>query len=153
MSAPLLDRCEIIRLSGEFVFSLNFSNFELTGVSAGYTYDEKMHIARRWLLPKQLKANGLADLTVTDAAILHIATRYTREAGVRSLEREIGSVVRFKTVEWAEKADAEEGGYRSIVDVDDLEMILGLERWDGEEREGEERRGTVYGLVVMGGEY
>ncbi|KAG6856051.1 hypothetical protein H0H87_008065 [Tephrocybe sp. NHM501043] len=156
ISAPLLDRCEIIQLSG-------------------YTYDEKMHIARRFLLPKQLQANGLNEshIALTEPALLHIATRYTREAGVRSLERAIGGVVRYKAVEWAEFMD--EGGeahdvgqndgavvvaekteigvkraYRRVVEEHEIEKILGIARWDGEEREREERRGVVYGLVVMG---
>ncbi|KAG6899475.1 hypothetical protein C0993_009949 [Termitomyces sp. T159_Od127] len=154
ISAPFLDRCEIIQLSG-------------------YTYDEKMHIARRFLLPKQLQANGLNEshIAVTEPALLHIATRYTREAGVRSLERAIGSVVRYKAVEWAEFMDEggdarevgkddgavvvanKEGGkraYRRVVEEHEIEKILGIARWDGEEREREERRGVVYGLVVMG---
>ncbi|KAG6836975.1 hypothetical protein H0H93_016928 [Arthromyces matolae] len=154
ISAPLLDRCEVIQLSG-------------------YTYDEKMHIARRFLLPKQLQANGLNEthITLTEPALLHIATRYTREAGVRSLERAIGGVVRYKAVEWAEFMD--EGGeakdvgrndgavvvaerpgatkaYRRVVEEHEIEKILGIARWDGEEREREARRGVVYGLVVMG---
>ncbi|RDB23965.1 Lon protease 2, peroxisomal [Hypsizygus marmoreus] len=164
ISAPLLDRCEIIQLSG-------------------YTYDEKLHIARRFLLPKQLAANGLdaAHVAITEPALLLIATRYTREAGVRSLERAIGGVVRYKAVEWAEVMDQEregggEGGkgaavreegrddgavvvvgvgkgrkaYRRVVEEHEIEKILGIARWDGEEREREERRGVVYGLVVMG---
>lgn len=166
ISAPLLDRCEIIQLSG-------------------YTYDEKIHIAKRFLLPKQLKANGLdaSHITITEPALLHIATRYTREAGVRSLERAIGGVVRYKAVEWAEYLDSVsledesainavtsaavphtsappdsalavpanlKKGYNRVVEENQLEMILGMSRWDGEEREREERRGVVYGLVVMG---
>ncbi|KAH9915966.1 uncharacterized protein BXZ73DRAFT_106033 [Epithele typhae] len=72
-----------------------------------YTYDEKIHIARKFLPPKQLKANGLTPehITLTDSALLHIATHYTREAGVRSLERAISAVVRYKAVEWAEFSD------------------------------------------------
>ncbi|EIW76777.1 ATP-dependent protease La [Coniophora puteana RWD-64-598 SS2] len=144
ISAPLLDRCEVVELSG-------------------YTYDEKMHIARRFLLPKQLESNGLeaAQLTVTDPALLQIATLYTREAGVRSLERAIGGVVRYKAVEWAEHLDAEaeveasgevipKKQWRGVVEERELEDILGVPRWDGEEREREERRGVVYGLVVTG---
>lgn len=139
MSAPLLDRCEVVELSG-------------------YTYDEKMHIGRRFLLPKQIRANGLtpSQLQLTDDALLHVATVYTREAGVRSLERAIGAVVRFKAVEWAEYLDAgaSEGRnhkeWRSVVEESELEKILGVPRWDGEEREREERRGVVYGLVVTG---
>lgn len=149
ISGPLLDRCEIVQLSG-------------------YTYDEKMHIARRFLLPKQLNANGMdADhVRLTDPALMTIATQYTREAGVRSLERAIGAVVRYKAVEWAEHVDAEQESqnsngqeteqrvkgkeYSAVVEENELEAILGIARWDGEEREREERRGVVYGLVVMG---
>jgi len=139
----------------------------------GYTYDEKLHIARRFLLPKQLDANGLdtSHVTITEPALLHVATRYTREAGVRSLERAIGGVVRYKAVEWAEFMD--EGGqaadidaaegvivagagdtgkrkYKSVVEEHEIEKMLGIARWDSEERDREERSGVVYGLVVMG---
>ncbi|KAM5532690.1 hypothetical protein V8D89_013659 [Ganoderma adspersum] len=157
ISAPLLDRCEIVQLSG-------------------YTYDEKMHIARKFLLPKQLKANGLTaeHITLTQPALLHIATHYTREAGVRSLERAIGAVVRYKAVEWAEysdsagiqdasqlpaievqqseaeKAKTKGRTYKKIVEEHELEKILGIARWDEEELHREERRGLVYGLVVTG---
>ncbi|TFK48306.1 ATP-dependent protease La [Heliocybe sulcata] len=134
ISAPLLDRCEIIQLSG-------------------YTYDEKMHIARRFLMPKQMQANGLVaeHLTITDTALLHIVTNYTREAGVRSLERAIGSVVRFKAVEWAEHVDdGKEKEYKNVVEELDLETILGISRAEGDEKDREERRGLVYGLVVTG---
>lgn len=140
-----------------------------------------MHIARRFLLPKQLKANGLSEehVKITEPALLGIATRYTREAGVRSLERAIGGVVRFKAVEWAEwvekcekegkipyipsttttttqetqlEGKAKEGGeYNPLIELSHLEHILGLPRYDAsEEKEREERRGVVYGLVVMG---
>ncbi|KAI5118621.1 hypothetical protein M0805_006989 [Coniferiporia weirii] len=134
ISAPLLDRCEAVSLSG-------------------YTYDEKTHIARRFLLPKQLKANALdaAQLSLSDAALRAIATHYTHEAGVRSLERAVGAVVRAKAVEWAEAVDAGKGEeYSPVVEEEDLEAILGIARWDGDEKEREERRGVVYGLVVMG---
>jgi ATP-dependent Lon protease len=134
-----------------------------------------MHIAKRFLLPKQLKANGLDSslLIITEPALLHIATRYTREAGVRNLERAIGGVVRYKAVEWAEHLDSQSEKasssslnsnnnnnkqgelvtkkiYDKVVDEHQLEKILGIARWDGEEKEREERRGVVYGLVVMG---
>ena len=126
-----------------------------------------MHIAKRFLLPKQLKANGLDSflLTITEPALLHIATRYTREAGVRNLERAIGGVVRYKVVEWAEHLDSQSEkasslknkgsdlvtkAYDKVVEEHQLEKILGIARWDGEEKEREERRGVVYGLVVMG---
>ncbi|KAI0668849.1 ATP-dependent protease La [Trametes maxima] len=147
ISAPLLDRCEVVHLSG-------------------YTYDEKLHIARKFLLPKQLKANGLTPehVTLTQSALLRIATHYTREAGVRSLERAIGAVVRYKAVEWAEYVDSSGNDdiarvpssprsaktYKKVVEEDELEAILGIARWDEEEMHREERRGLVYGLVVTG---
>jgi ATP-dependent Lon protease len=152
ISPPLLDRCEVVQLSG-------------------YTYDEKISIAKRFLVPKQLKANGLKEehLDMSDGAMKGIAVRYTREAGVRSLERAIGGVVRFKAVEWADwvercerdgkalfvppsRPSSEDGGvYNPLVELSQLENILGLPRYDSaEEKEREEKRGVVYGLVVMG---
>jgi ATP-dependent Lon protease len=75
--APLLDRMEVIRLPG-------------------YTDDEKLSIARRYLIPKQMRQNGLKDdeLKVSDSAILDIVRYYTREAGVRGLEREAANICR-----------------------------------------------------------
>ena len=107
-----LDRCEIIQLSGErscFSWLCNMTDFFKKKLFTGYTYDEKIHIAKRFLLPKQLKANGLDSslLTITEPVLLHIATRYTREAGVRNLKRDIGGVVRYKAVEWAEHLDSQ----------------------------------------------
>jgi ATP-dependent Lon protease len=117
-----------------------------------------MHIARRFLFPKQLGVNGLDGgedkVRITDDALKSIATRYTREAGVRGLERTIGAVVRFKAVEWARSSSAGEGGegaaYNSVVEEGELEGILGIARWDEREGGREERRGVVYGLVVSG---
>src|ERR687895_103700 len=92
--APLLDRMEVIRLSG-------------------YTEDEKMNIATRYLLPKQLKATGLkeGELSVSEAAIRDIVRYYTREAGVRALEREVSKICRKAVkqllTEKKDKADAE----------------------------------------------
>lgn len=75
--APLLDRMEVIRL-------------------AGYTEDEKLNIATRYLIPKQVKESGLksSEITITDKAVLDIIRYYTREAGVRNLEREISKICR-----------------------------------------------------------
>src|SRR5688572_24748628 len=75
--APLLDRMEVIRIPG-------------------YTEDEKLNISRRYLLPKQMKHNGVkeSELTVSDPAILDMIRHYTREAGVRNLEREISRICR-----------------------------------------------------------
>ncbi|RLA93685.1 MAG: endopeptidase La [Deltaproteobacteria bacterium] len=83
---PLQDRMEIIRLPG-------------------YTEDEKLNIARQFLVPKQIKANGITEnnITFTDNALLTIIRRYTREAGVRNLEREIASVCRKVAKEVAKK--------------------------------------------------
>ncbi len=102
---PLLDRMEIIELSG-------------------YSYAEKLQIAKKYLVKKQLLACGLADSNIqfTDNAILKIITAYTRESGVRSLEREIGSIVRklaVKTVE-AGQTSAE-----ITIDEGDIESYLG----------------------------
>ncbi|MBF0124163.1 MAG: endopeptidase La, partial [Magnetococcales bacterium] len=77
---PLLDRMEVIRI-------------------AGYTEDEKMHIARKYLVPKQMEAHGLqpAEFSISNAAVTDIIRYYTREAGVRSLEREIATLARKST--------------------------------------------------------
>lgn len=141
ISAPLLDRCEAVHL-------------------AGYTHNEKLHIARRFLLPKQLKASALTSerLDFKEDALRALATNWTREAGVRTLERAVGAVVRAKALQWAETQGQEAGLntsnevtiYNPVVEETDLEGILGPARWDGDEREREERRGVVYGLVVMG---
>ncbi|MCH5153923.1 MAG: endopeptidase La [Clostridiales bacterium] len=85
----LLDRLEVIELSG-------------------YTYEEKLQIAKRYLKPKEMAANGLADIKIdmSDAVISHIISAYTRESGVRNLEREIATVMRkiaLKVVEAEEK--------------------------------------------------
>ena len=120
---------------------------------AGYTHAEKAHIARRFLLPKQLKANALDEsrVEISDDVLGAIVAQYTREAGVRSLERAIGAVVRAKAVAWAEAVDAgKESEYNPKVEEKDLEAILGVPRRDGEEKEREARRGVVYGLVVTG---
>ena len=105
-------------------------------------------------MPKQLQANGLdaSHIELTEAALLQIVTGYTREAGVRSLERAIGSVVRYKAVEWAEHNDDDGDklpAYEKEVREDDLEKILGIPRYDGE-KERTSNRGVVYGLVVNG---
>ena len=96
-------------------------------------------------------------LAITDAALHYITARYTREAGVRSLERQIGAVVRFKAVQWADIHDSpgtddtmHPTGYRKHVDTKDVSEILGVEWWNPEERDPVGKRGVVNGLVVQG---
>ncbi|KAM3582128.1 hypothetical protein VKS41_005557 [Umbelopsis sp. WA50703] len=108
--APLLDRMEVISLPG-------------------YTFDEKLHIAKTYLLPKQIREHGLTEnqVCISDEVLLKIIENYTRESGVRNLERTIASVVRFKCVEWADLNEADNSDtYNEIVQVDDLENILGV---------------------------
>ncbi len=132
--APLLDRMEVIRLPG-------------------YTEDEKLNIARRYLLPKQVKANGLKDseLKVNDEALLDIVRYYTREAGVRNLEREIAKISRksVKSLLLEKKKGA------SIkVDAKNLDKYLGVRRFRYGEAEETDRIGHVTGLAwtEVGGE-
>jgi ATP-dependent Lon protease len=105
----LLDRMEVIRLSG-------------------YTEDEKLNIAQRYLLPKQLKNNGVKDeeLEVTESAIRGIIRYYTREAGVRSLEREISKICR-KVVKGMQLKKYEG---KVVVTDDNLNDFLGVRKYD-----------------------
>ncbi|EGX53965.1 hypothetical protein AOL_s00004g624 [Orbilia oligospora ATCC 24927] len=130
--APLLDRMEMIYLSG-------------------YTTLEKKAIASRYLIPKQLQANGLQteQLQLSDEVLLKVIQSYTREAGVRNLEREIGSVCRAKAVEFAEARDESNlEKYRPIVTLKDVENILGIEKYEEEIVERDLRPGVVTGLVA-----
>ena len=132
MPQPLLDRMEIIRLSG-------------------YTEDEKLEIAKRHLMGRQIKDHGLKDgeLTVTDDAIRGIIRNYTREAGVRSLERELAKIAR-KTVTKIVSGDA-----KSItVDGEGLEEFLGVIRFRFGEIEDADQVGVTTGLAwtEVGGE-
>ncbi|KAF9888707.1 hypothetical protein FE257_008465 [Aspergillus nanangensis] len=130
--APLLDRMETIQLSG-------------------YTTVEKRHIAKRHLIPKQITANGLAEgqVALSDEVVDKTITSYTRESGVRNLERELGSICRHKAVQYADASDADKlDAYNPVVTVDDLEDILGIERFDEEITEKHGRPGVVTGLVA-----
>ncbi|KAJ6133998.1 hypothetical protein N7523_000320 [Penicillium sp. IBT 18751x] len=130
--APLLDRMETIQLSG-------------------YTTVEKRHIAKRHLIPKQIRSNGLSEgqVTMSDEVIDKTITSYTRESGVRNLEREIGSICRHKAVQFADAGDANRlDEYNPVVTVDDLEDILGIERFEEEIAEKHGRPGVVTGLVA-----
>jgi len=123
--APLRDRMEILEL-------------------AGYTEEQKLHIARQYLLPKQITANGLTpdEIAFTDAAIFTIIRDYTREAGVRSLEREIGSICRKVAKEIAEGNK----GSREIT-PERARELLGRQRYFSEVAERIDRPGVVTGLV------
>lgn len=129
---PLLDRMETISLSG-------------------YTTLEKRHIAMQHLIPKQIRTNGLAEGQVdfpTDV-VSKIIESYTRESGVRNLEREIGSVCRAKAVEYADAKDAgKPETYKPRLTVPDVEEILGIEKFDEEIAEKTSRPGIVTGLVA-----
>lgn len=129
---PLLDRMETITLSG-------------------YTTIEKRHIAKRHLVPKQIRANGLSDgqIVLSDEVLDKTITSYTRESGVRNLEREIGAICRYKAVQFADATDAgKENTYNPVISLDDLEEILGVERFDEEIAENHSRPGIVTGLVA-----
>lgn len=130
---PLLDRMETITLSG-------------------YTTVEKRHIAKQHLIPKQITANGLdhENVRFTDDVIDTIITSYTRESGVRNLEREIGSVCRYKAVEYSDAKDASNlDNYQPIISLSSLELILGISRFDEEIAEKESVPGIVTGLVAF----
>jgi ATP-dependent Lon protease len=139
---PLLDRMEVIRLSG-------------------YTEDEKMNIAVRYLLPKQLKATGLkeGELSVSEAAIRDIVRYYTREAGVRALEREVSKICRKAVKQLlTEKKDAEGDKqakpHRITVTPKNLDKFLGVRRYTFGMAEKENQVGQVTGLAwtEVGGE-
>ena len=137
--APLLDRMEVIRLSG-------------------YTEDEKVNIAMRYLLPKQLKTHGLkeTEINVSEAAIRDIVRYYTREAGVRSLDREISKISRKVVKELlTSKAKAGAKAPRKIsVTPRKLEKYLGVHRFDYGIAALENQVGQVTGLAwtEVGGE-
>ena len=131
--APLLDRMEVIRLSG-------------------YTEDEKVNIAMRYLLPKQIKNNGLkkTEIAVADSAVRDIVRYYTREAGVRALEREISKICRkvVKTLV-LKKRDT-----KIAVNARNLDKFLGVRRYTFGMAEKENQVGQVTGLAwtEVGGE-
>ncbi len=131
--APLQDRMEIIRLEG-------------------YTEPEKMAIARKYLVPKQTETNGLKDepIAISDAALTTIIQRYTREAGVRNLEREIGSVCRKLAREVVKKGR----GRRHRVDDKRIEKLLGVPKYRYGVAEEKDEVGLTTGLAwtQVGGE-
>src|SRR4051794_39280644 len=130
---PLRDRMEVLDLPG-------------------YTRREKLAIARRHLIPKQLEEHGLNDeqLTITDEAVEELIEHYTREAGVRSLERTIASVIRGVAVKVAEG----DLSPRQVTTADDLREFLGAAKFTSEVAERTEETGVATGLAwtSVGGE-
>jgi ATP-dependent Lon protease len=130
---PLLDRMEVIRVSG-------------------YTEKEKHSIARKFLIPKQLKEHGLSDeqVKITDSAIICIIRHYTREAGVRNLQREIGSVIRKA----AKKFVSSEKINKIEISGKNIEKYLGIKRYRLEDFKEERGVGVATGLAwtPFGGE-
>jgi ATP-dependent Lon protease len=126
---PLLDRMEVVQLDG-------------------YTENEKVEIARDHLLARQLRANGLTadEVIVTDEALRVVVTDYTREAGVRSLERQLGKLLR-KT---ATKLAAGTSTAPIVVNPDDVTMWLGRARFFSEVAERTSVPGVATGLAVTG---
>jgi ATP-dependent Lon protease len=122
---PLLDRMEMIRLSG-------------------YTESEKVEIARRHLIPRQLKENGLSPekCSISEEALRRVIGGYTREAGVRNLEREIGSVFRHAAMLLAEGSATE-----IRIEAADIPSILGAERFESEVAQRVTIPGVATGLA------
>lgn len=137
---PLLDRMEVIRIPG-------------------YTEDEKLNIATRYLVPKQLKANGLQpeELAIDEDAIRDIVRYYTRESGVRNLEREIAKICRkvVKEIALAGPQPARKTARKAakkpralvVVDAANLDKYLGVRRFDFGRAEEENEVGLVTGLA------
>ncbi len=125
MPQPLMDRMEIIRIPG-------------------YTEDEKVEIARRHLIPKQLENHGLkaGEWSIDDDGLLHLIRLYTREAGVRNLERELARLAR-KAVREIESGKAD----KITVTVDNLNDFSGVAKFRYGEVEGEDKVGVVTGLA------
>ncbi|PHI38058.1 endopeptidase La [Pseudoalteromonas sp. GCY] len=123
---PLLDRMEVIRLSG-------------------YTEDEKLNIAKQHLIPKQVKRNGLkeSEINIEDSAIIGIIRYYTREAGVRNLEREVSKLCR-KAVK---NILLDKNVKQVVINQENLEDFLGVQRHDYGKAEDGDRVGQVTGLA------
>ena len=123
--APLRDRMEIIRI-------------------AGYTIEEKVEIAWRYLLPRLLEEHGISDKDIqfTDESLSFISNRYSREAGLRNFERNLAAIMRKRA---RKKADGLEGAW--VIDVDKVEEVLGVPRYAVEAAEMVPEIGVVTGLA------
>ena len=122
---PLLDRMELIELTG-------------------YTYEEKLQIAKRYLLKKQAEQNGMADcdIEISDDTLMKVIANYTRESGVRNLEREIGSIIRKLAVK-----RVEDGTTRFTVDKNNLKDYLGAEKFLDTSKNSQSLVGVATGLA------
>ncbi|MDI1253818.1 endopeptidase La [Thermomonas sp.] len=127
---PLLDRMEVIRIPG-------------------YTEDEKLNIAMRYLVPKQFKANGLreGELKLAESAITDIVRYYTRESGVRNLEREIAKIARKVVKDIALAGPKAKPGKTLTVTSKNLDKYLGVQRYDFGRVEVDNEIGLVTGLA------
>jgi ATP-dependent Lon protease len=123
--APLRDRMEVIKI-------------------AGYTVEEKVEIAWRYLLPRLLEEHGITDkdLQFTDESLSFISNRYSREAGLRNFERNLAAIMRKRA---RKKAEGEEGAW--VVDVEKVEEVLGIPRYAVEAAEKIPEVGVVTGLA------
>lgn len=127
---PLLDRMEVIEVSS-------------------YTENEKFHIAKEHLLKKQMEKNGITGkmLTIQDSALKSIITFYTKEAGVRELERKIGDILRKAAIEILEKREAGEDAEKIKVTASALEHYLGKKKYTLDKANSKPQVGIVRGLA------
>jgi ATP-dependent Lon protease len=123
--APLRDRMEIIKI-------------------AGYTVEEKVEIAWRYLLPRLLEEHGITDKDIqfTDESLSFISNRYSREAGLRNFERNLAAIMRKRA---RRKAEGEEGAW--VIDLEKVEEVLGIPRYAVEEAEKVPEVGVATGLA------
>jgi ATP-dependent Lon protease len=126
----LLDRMEIISLTG-------------------YTEEEKAHIARKYLIPRQVSEHGLPSdaIEITDAGLRQIIGEYTREAGVRNLERQLGTVMRKVAARLATRSDTTAPAEKTVVDASDVDDYLGPPRFKREVAFRTSRPGVATGLA------
>jgi ATP-dependent Lon protease len=122
---PLRDRMEIIKI-------------------AGYTVEEKVEIAWRYLLPRLLEEHGITDKDIqfTDESLSFISSRYSREAGLRNFERNVAAIMRKRA---RKKAEGEEGAW--VIDNEKVEEVLGIPRYAVEEAEMQPEIGVVTGMA------
>ncbi len=129
---PLLDRMEVIEISG-------------------YTAEEKLNIGKKYLIPKQYKEHGLSEdkIVISDNALKEVIEKYTRESGVRELERNIGNIIRKAAVQIVEKNKE-----KVVVNVNSLEKYLGIPKYEYERAYEKDQIGIATGLAWtrVGGE-